>query len=585
MLEVDEAESDSDEDVADEDEDDDDDGADDEEAGLTSVPSTKSKKQSTVAAAAQDDSSDDEDIASQMDEEEDAVGGWGPNKRAYYNTNDLDDLESDSEMDEDEKREMELAEVKKLQKRSRQGMVEKDFGLGDQEADAESGVAAREQRRKDLDIGGSSQASKSTASFPAAPLNPAELIAKIQKETPETMALIGEFADMVQDMNNVTNRMKLLQEANPDHPSLGLLHLHHQTLLTYVTTLAFYFYLRASPSHKAGSSRVSQSTVVERLAKLKQGLSALEDFGLGTEDDEEEEEEGEDDEEVEDELDDGDAQRPINFLFKPASLLKETSSDEGSESMGSLEDDELMQLDAEEKENVSAAQKAKANVKHSGNPTNGLGSGKAKQSAKSVGKENKKSKTKASSAAPLAGLLDLINDDAAEAESVPPSKRRKQASRPAFTDSEAYDAFGEPTALTSADQADKEATRRSLKFYTGQIDAREGRKAGRQLDGDLDIPYRDKERSRMAVAATNQSKVAKANGAARRQLDADDFGEEDAQAWRDVMDAEGDIGEAGSSAAAGTDGDYYDLLTNSRKAAKEASKAQYDEERMAKRCV
>lgn len=536
------------------------------------------KKKSTAQVPLADDSSDEEDAAAEEEEEHFLTGGWGSNKRSYYNTNDLDDLESDSEMDEEEMRAMEIREVKKLQSRARQGMVDDDFGLGNQNTNLESGQAAREQRKRDLDV----DLTKIAQAKPVVPMNPAELIAKVQREKPELMALIGEYADMVDDMHAASNRMKHLQDSNPGHSSLGLLHLHHQTLLSYITSLAFYFYVSAlrtddSKVKSLNASNSIQTRIIERLAKLKQGLSSLEDFGLGL--DEEEAPIEMDDEEDAEENDENQAPQ---FLFKPYGVMAaDGDSDEGSVSLGSLEEDELMQLDAEERSAEVTGQEPK----------------KAKVDERLQKPEKKKTKQKKQQSsippppAPLAGLADILNEEGDITNAGPPAKRRKQAGRVANS---AYDEYSEPTALSTVDEAEKDAKRRSLKFHTGHLDALDSRKKnGRQLDGDVDIPYRDKERSRLAVASANANKAAKVNGidASRRQLDADDFGEADARDWRDVMDADGDLGESVggrsgfSASGSGGDADYYDLITSSRKAAKEAQKEEYDQQKASERFV
>lgn len=537
------------------------------------------KKKPTTQISLPNNSSDDDDVEDASDAQEDEqdflTGSWGSNKKSYYNTNDLDDLEPDSEMDEEEKREMELREVKKLQSRSRQGMLDDDFGLGDQSINAESGQAAREQRKRDLDVDIPVNQQEQTAT----PVNPAELIAKVQREKPELMALIGEYADMVDDMHVASNRMKMLQETNPEHSSLGLLHLHHQTLLSYVTSLTFYFYVSALryDDARVKSSKASdsiQTRIIERLAKLKQGLSSLDDFGLGLEE-EEEANDGIEDEE-------NDENQAPQFLFKPYGIMSaDDDSDDGSVSLGSLEEDELMQLDAEERSAEASqpnhdqkrAEEAEINV----------------QKPAKVDKKKKQNKqySNISPPAPLAGLADILNGEVDNLHYSPPAKRRKQAER--ITDS-AYDEYSEPTALSTVDEAEKDAKRRSLKFHTGHLDALDSRKKNvRQLDGDVDIPYRDKERSRLAVASTNANKSAKVNGndVSRRQLDTDDFGEADAKDYREVMDSDSNlVGKArGLLEKDDGDEDYYDLITSSRKAAKEAKKADYDQQRAAERFV
>lgn len=120
-------------------------------SGPASAPASK---RTTRAPA----SSDEEDEDSEESESEE--GGWGTNKRAYYNTNDLSDLDSD--IDEEEARAMELKEVRRLQSKSRQSMEDDDFGLanGDDLQGDENGGAdgnERERRRRELDQDGESE--------------------------------------------------------------------------------------------------------------------------------------------------------------------------------------------------------------------------------------------------------------------------------------------------------------------------------------------------------------------------------------------------------------------------------------------
>lgn len=522
-------------------------------------------------------SDDDSDEHADQGESDDEIGGWGANKRAYYNTNNLDDVESDSEMDEEDKRQMEIREVRKLQAKSRQGMTDDDFGLGSNDFLRESGRTSREQRKRDLDEDAADVASTSNQK-PAVQLSPEQLMAKVQKDTPETIALAGEYADVVEDLQRVTEQIQKLMEENPDHPTMGLVHLHHQTLMTYVTLLAFYFHQRAARQSN-GVNGVSTDAVVERLAKLKAGLSALEGFGLGVESEEEEEgEEGEVEEEEEEEVED-----TPSFLFRPPSALQRDSDDEDSASLGSLEEDELDSLVAEEKENrhVHKSKKAKSKALEEAPLA------KERHTKKNAAKESLAAKSKASKGskkalkrqnAPLAGIADLVNQE--DHEELSTKKRRRINPQ----DIEHSDVYGEPTALTTSDSADKEAKRRSLKFHTGQIDARDARQA-KALQGDVDIPYRDRERSRVAVANANANRAAKMNGAPMlsTELDGGDWGEDDSRDWQDVMDASG---EARASANVGKDNDdteYYDLIAHGRKAERRARKEQYDEQRASER--
>jgi U3 small nucleolar RNA-associated protein 3 len=396
----------------------------------------------------------------------------------------------------------------------------------------------------------------------------AELISKVQISTPETLALVGEYADVVEEIGHVSKRLKKVMKLDTREEIVGLCGLHHQVLLTYAANLAFYFYLRATPAYASNPKKLASHGVIDRLSKLKNGLQILDSFGFAADDDDDELSE-EDSESMEGDEDEENRDPSAQFLFRP-SLMGAVDEDDDI-SLGSLEEDELRQLDREEMESEAAA---KANRPAAHEPV------------ERVEKKRKEKKPKQKKvAAPLASVA-IIQDD--EDELGASKKRKKGSSKPSAaattTDAEAYSAFGEPTQLAASDSADKEARRRSLKFYTGQIDAKDARKAGGSgLGGDSDIPYRDRERSRMAVADANARKSATFNRQADRRLNGDEWGEEDSRDWKDVMDVQRSDGGKRGGEEELDDTDYYDLVASGKKSAKRAKKDEYDELKAAQR--
>lgn len=593
--------ADEDESEDEEEEDEDEEGEDEYEYREAKEPKGKARGAGIAAPQVESDSDEeDEDDEGEEDEEDRGVAseGWGPNKRSYYSTNDLEDLSSDSEMDEEERREMELREVKRLQAKSRQGMDDDDFGLAEVSQDRMRGTASsREQRRRDLDGAASDPVAPSKEE--ALPLDPAArslLVARVQKTTPETIALAGEFADIVDDVSRNIETINEAMAKNPDDPSMGLMQLHHQTLLTYITTLAFYFHLRSSPAYASDPTKLQSHPVLERLMKLKKGLSVMEDYGFGAGSDGGEggEEVGEEEEEEEDEdegmdLDD----------IKAAPIAE--GSDDGSVSLGSLEEDELSQLAAEEKENAIPKTKSKPpppqvqkgkkqQLEKEGTVTRG-----AATYARPEKKEKKSKKGAKERAPPLAELADLGEDElVGDLAASLSSNKKKRGVKRTVSDEEAFDGLGEPTALSASDSLDKEARKKSLRFHTNQIDARDARRkqqlGGPSVGGDTDIPYRDRERSRLAVQQAAAKRAAK-DGANADGLDLDggDWGEADTRDWRDVMGVEGNAAGALSSKPDddddGGDGaaDYYDLVVSGKRAAKKQKKEEHDAAKLALR--
>lgn len=355
----------------------------------------------------------------------------------------------------------------------------------------------------------------------------------------------------------------------PHHPSLGLMHVHHQVLLTYVTTLTFYFHLRSLPEYVAHPEKLAAHPIIARLIKLKTGVADMENYGFSAADVLAPRRAGEDSED--EMLSDEDG-------LEPGELRGIMGGSDGeSESLGSLEQDELDALLADEKENhavLSPRKKAAA------------AAAAASASAAAKPKKVKKAKASAAAPAPLASLAsfemdDTLDDSFGEGSSSKTKKKAKLSS--SAYDAEAAEGYGELTSLGASDTADKAARRKSLKFHTGQLQAKEARRgeAARQsLGGDADIPYRDRERSRTAVATAAANKAAKAAGLGGRddmELDEEAFGEEDLRDWRDVMGAEAGLsGEIGEDAEKDEDEDYYDLVASRKRAAKKQKRDEYE---------
>lgn len=631
VLGVEEAPSDedvdSDLDDAEEDgEKDDDAGAYEDDDGYSPGQGREAKKADMVISSDDDDDLDDD---AEDDDDEDGPQlhendrGWGTNKRAYYNTNDLDAMDSDSEIDEEQARQLELKEVKRLQKKSRSAMDDSDFGLGGDDADSELAKSAkdagREQRRRELD-GGDDTAAKTTA-VPPKKLQPATngvsaqptdestrraLLAKLQQTSPEAVALAGEYADMLEEFGRVDRLLKKMMAEQPNHASLEVMHVHYQTLATYITTMTFYFHLRASPEFVNDPAKLRTHPVMQRMMRFKQGLSVMEDLG---------------------------------FAFDPQRMPGSNgglSSDEmdemhmlsqGSEGedddLGDLDDDELADLMADAdagKENAApvkskkSAKKAKKqalrdaedDVEYIGED---LASEPEQKKEKKKADKSKKKEGKAKKAGPIAplaaGLADLDDEPKLQVQlkkkgnangSAPSNPFAVSANESHFEDA----TFGELSGLSSIDSAERAARKRSLQFHASAIESKalqRSKAAKERQSGDADIPYRDRERSRAGVEATKAAREARLqqqlNGGMGKDvaLDGEDgWGEADEKDWRDVMGQPiasssspsrrgGDNGDDDDDDAA----DYYDLVTSSRKRARAEAKAEYDEARNAER--
>ncbi|CAD6904311.1 unnamed protein product [Tilletia controversa] len=632
-----------------EDNDDDDDDGDIEDS--PPPPTRAQKKKATKkalaaaqAAAAAAATSDQDDSDTDSDASTSDRAHFGRSKRAYYASKNALDSASDAagsdgattdeenELSPEQRRQMELREVRKMATASRKGMVERDFGLEDEielAAAASHGGAsasasrktaeqrARERRRAALlgeqdaslpQDGTSSNAAVNDnnvlVALPTDPETIAAMLRDLHAKDALTLALAGEFADSVHEWNVLEQGMeKAAAELPHDHPSFSLMHIYQQTFLTYLTTLTFYFYLRTSPAYSPSPSnpaaasatlqKLRQHPVIARLTELKEALANMEDLGFRVD-----QAGSDEDEDSEDEL---------------APIFRGEDGDSTFD-LGELEDGELDDLLADEKENwaLSVLEDPPSVLAHPvTSPKPKSKKSKKAAAAAAAAVAPKKAKKQELIRGPLAELDDLVLSDA----SAPASTKRKTGGNKkalTLTDAEAAEALGELTSLSAAEKAEKQARKRSLRFYTGQIASRDpyapssssgmasggGGKGKGAQSGDADIPYTDRDRSRRAVEAAAEAKRARANGFVPGAGDVslggnEGWAEADDRAWRDVMGSEGgsrpglvgdgmdldDGGEEGGDDAA----DYYDLVATAKHSQKKQKKNTYDEARLEER--
>ncbi|EST06310.1 Sas10/Utp3/C1D [Kalmanozyma brasiliensis GHG001] len=610
VLGIDEARSDEDED-ADLDDDEDAEAYDEDEA-YPSQGRRGIKKADIVV------SSDDDDLDDDEEDDEDAEDGqelhendrgWGANKRAYYNTNDLDAMDSDSDIDEEQARELELKEVKRLQKKSRSAMDDSDFGLGGDDVDSElvksAQDAGREQRRRELDGDDSitaSPRSKKAAAFPSKSngvttqandeASRRARLAKLQQSSPEAVALAGEYADMLEDFGRADALLKKMMVEQPKNASLEVMHVHYQTLATYITTMTFYFHLRATAEFANDPAKLRAHPVMQRMMCLKQGLSVMEDLGLTF---------------------DGQRTPGTNGGLSSDEMDEMNMLSQGSEDddLGDLDEDELADLmaDAGGKENAAPVKvgKKKSNKQEYDDKDYEEATSKPKPKKKAAADKPKKKATKAKKPEPVAplaaGLADLNDEPVLQVKLKKKGSAGSSATSNPFAVSDNatnFDdaTFGEMSGLSSIDSAERAARKRSLQFHASAIESKalqRSKAAKERQSGDADIPYRDRERSRAGVEATKAAREAKLqqqlNGGMGKDvaLDGQDgWGQADEKDWRDVMGQSSASSSRLSGSANDDDGDddaadYYDLVTSSRKRARAEAKEEYDEARNAER--
>ncbi|KAI0328872.1 hypothetical protein GY45DRAFT_1325725 [Cubamyces sp. BRFM 1775] len=557
------------EDDSEDDEDDDQDGAqyeDDEDDDIDDIhyaaaeAAQKEKKKSKKGKGKKGKDSDEESESEDSEEEE----GWGTKKSAYYSSN-AQEIDSEDE----EAIELEEQEARRLQTKARDAMADDDFGLGDVTEGLPEAEAIVDEPTQ--------------PAVQALPQDKPSLLRHLEKTNPEALALANDWDDVAHSLVKTQAKIAKLEAEDPSALSLSMMHLHHQALLTYATTLAFYLHLRASEKYAQRPDLLRSHPILPRLLKLKQSISTLEDLDFAASDEsdmsglsDEEEGSGLSDEEDSEEgsMDEDELMADAEALWAGSKLKRKGKG---------LERGELEELLREASDLMDTSGSGGA-VRESK---------KAKRKTKPTPEEPPKKKRKAADARaePVTPVFDLVEP---ELDSHGPAKtssksasakgKAKGATSAAPTIASADDVYGEASALDVADAADKQARKKSLRFHVARIESTSARRAGARsaaIGGDDDIPYRERKREKEARLA---KEVAKAREAGSAGADLDDVdpeleaeaGKKSKKRRRDESESEDEGGDA--------DG-YYDLVKRKSKEKKEKKKQEYEAAKAAERYV
>lgn len=484
-----------------------------------------SMKDTTRRQALRDEAHEEQEIDSEEDEEL----GWGAGKRSYYSSNTAEDLESDSEIDEDRAHELETNEAVRLQRQSRAGMDDAEFGLdaiGAEEAQVqadEQSEAARLRRRRDLD--------EDDVSTPDVSRTPEEMKAQLQNKCPIVLALVDEYRDSLRHLEETRAYVDRVS-GEGERQVAEIAHLYLQTLSSYTMMLAFFFELSASPGMLDAPDKLLQHPVMARMAQFKRAMVDMQGLGLF------------------DALSVSDSEE--ERLVGPPS-----AEDRDYEEQGDLEPNEVDELlaDARFHADVPSAPAPKKK------------------------KEKKAKKAKAPVPEPEAPREQGLLPDVADVDDSVPTVRASRSKPSSALEDE--DAYGEPVQMRASERQDKAQRRRDVQFHATNVDVSGPAKAPR-LEGDVDIPYRDKRHIRDAVAAAKSNRLAKSKALEDASLSGADWGESDWTARDDVM-SDGAAGDDGDSDDAEDDAAYYELVSSRKRARKEQQKAAYDQQRLAER--
>lgn len=374
-----------------------------------------------------------------VEEEEEELGGWGASKKDYY---DADAIETEQDALDEE------AEARRIQKKQLQSMTEADFGFDEDEwqgqdgaKDTEGGAVVTEvlPQLQITDVMSEEEKMKIMRTrYPE--------FEHISKEYLRLQPLHEELAAAA----NAAERVLKAQAAKKNRPvPTPMVITKYRACAAYLAAMAMYFAVLgstatddASPAIALDPVELHEHPVMESLLKCQKMWTRIESLPIA-------------DPMVETE--DGD----------------DVSEDEPS---AAKIDDVDLAVRKSTKQKKTKAQRAAEMAQ-------------AEAAARRAAKLAKAEQDLAS--------LDTLTEKAA----LKKAARKKKVAQPKLNLLNADDSdFGEETALTAHEAAEKAKKKRSLRFYTSQIAQKANKRdaAGKDYGGDADIPHRERLKDRQA---------------------------------------------------------------------------------------
>lgn len=425
--------------------------------------------------------------------EDEDIGEWGSSKKDYYNA---DIIETEADALEEE------AEARRLQRKYLQGMTEADFGFDEanwldndkdaqwdpkQEVEQHDGVVSQILPQQDITDA----------------MGPDERLQILRTRYPEFEPLAKEFLDLqsLHDDLNLAAKSATVARSTPnsgDNISEGKLPIaavKHSALSAYLAALAMYFALLTSQRTVSISTTASMSPnelrdhpIMASLVQLRGLWGKVKDIPIPD----------------------------VMTINTASSVLKKMPKDDEVDTTSGLD---AVTTKTKPRKRKSKLERAVARAQEEANTR----------------RLERLQETEAS----LASLSDLTKVA---------SKPVKVAPRPAEREDDSD--FGDPTHLAAHEAAQKEARKKSLKFYTSQIVSKSQKRgaAGRDAGGDADLPYKERLRDRQERLNAQAEKRGKKNKPSEEEALGGESDEEDARAAREIRD--------------GGEEDYYDLIAN-----------------------
>ncbi|KAI7946933.1 hypothetical protein MJO29_011460 [Puccinia striiformis f. sp. tritici] len=451
------------------------------------------------------------------------------------------DNDPESIAEEEERRILELEEVKRLQAKARSKLISSDFCSYLDYASEDEILDTEVTNKLNQDRIDSAQ-STLLNDFDSEP----EAVAYLLKAKPESLALLNDFRRSLADLSDLQDKISSPvepidgdPEKNEFNRAIDLLHYH--VLSTYVSTTAFYMHLSL---HVPPPAPTLIASVTRSLIDLRNTLNLMEQVGL-----------------IGDSSDvlSGDS-GTFDGQFTASEFdeeLRELLFDQ-SNSVDDEEDDEDLSLDSNNIVKPPTKRQKSSVISKS---DKAISTSTSQQSKKKKKKESKKS-----------SFIE-VEDPNELLKSLPPRPIKfKNVDSPAKERDEID--FLESTSLSEREATEKEKKKKSLRFYTAKIDAK-GKRREKALvgtgvaSGDSDLPYITKESQRRQFLKNQDHSMGDDDDLSGQFDDSlDDYQHHDDNLSFDNQDGQSD---------------YYDTIKELKLSAKKSKKIQYDEKKLSER--
>ena len=456
--------------------------------------------------------------ASDAQEEDEDTGRWGTSKGDYYNA---DAIETEADALEEE------AEARRLQQKHLQGMTEADFGFDETE------WLKASRNREDEDANDSNNVIREV--LPKVQISdamsPEERLRILRTRYPEFEPLAQEFLSLqaVHEDSKAMAAAAVTAQQHLDAQSLAtemrdlpIAAVKHGALSAYLATVSMYFALLTCGEADSGgqlsampSEEIRDHSIMETLVECRDLWGRLRNV-------------------------------PVPELS--IEDIPDVAGTNGH-STGS-KNGEPGTLDATDNSEAKTADEPKRKKKKKSKAQKAAEAAQIKEDALRAERLRKTEE----------GFASLT---ALTAPSILSSRKPTRPAKTAAGDMDSDSDFGEQTALTSQEAAEKAQRKKSLRFYTSQIAQKANKRdaAGRDATGDADLPYRERLKDRQErLNAEAEARGKKPKTVTKGEaLGSPSDEEEDHAAAEEVRN--------GSDSE-----DYYDFIV-ARSAQKKASKA------------